>query len=145
MKNIRGMPPKQTLLIKNCVLFLTCLNFRHLPSTLYLMQYTYRDIIFHCSKQFLNSSVLMPFSASAIFCFSSSSSGKHFPLMNLFIQGNKQKRHSGQDRVNAGGYGGHAIFGQKLLNPLHSVGRCACKSPIMKWANVLKGSSKKMN
>ena len=33
--------------------------------------------------------------------------------------------------------GGHAIFGQKLLNTQHSVGRCAGKSPIMKWANAL--------
>ena len=30
----------------------------------------------------------------------------------------------------------HAVFGQKLLNSQCSVGRCAHKSPIMKWANV---------
>ena len=35
------------------------------------------------------------------------------------------------------------FFGQKLLNTEHGVGRCACKSPIMKWANTLKESSKK--
>ena len=32
----------------------------------------------------------------------------------------------------------HAVFGQKLLNTQHGVGRCARKSPIMKWANSLK-------
>ena len=35
------------------------------------------------------------------------------------------------------GYRGHSVFGQKLLNTQHGVGRCACKSPIMKWANTL--------
>ena len=28
------------------------------------------------------------------------------------------------------------FFGQKL-NTQHSVGRCACKSPVMKWTNAL--------
>ena len=32
---------------------------------------------------------------------------------------------------------------KKLLNTQHSVGRCPHKSPIMKWANALKESSKK--
>ena len=34
----------------------------------------------------------------------------------------------------------HVIFGQKLLNTQHSVVKCTHKSPIMKWANVLKKS-----
>ena len=33
-------------------------------------------------------------------------------------------------------------MGQKLLNTQCSVGRCTRKSPIMKWANTLKESSK---
>ena len=37
----------------------------------------------------------------------------------------------------------YAVFGQKLLNIQCDVGRCALKSPIMNWANVLKESSKK--
>ena len=45
---------------------------------------------FHCSEQFLNSLSLMPFSASAIFCFTSSTSAKHFPLRTFFIWGNKK-------------------------------------------------------
>ena len=86
--------------------------------------------------------ILMPFRASAVFCFTSSTLAKHFPLRNFFIQGNKN-RLSGQDRVNWGKPGGHAIFGQKMLNTECGVGRCSCKSPIMKWANTLKDSSKK--
>ena len=30
------------------------------------------------------------------------------------------------------------FFGQKLLNTQHSLGRCAPKSPIMKWANMFR-------
>ena len=30
------------------------------------------------------------------------------------------------------------FFGQKMLNTQHSVGRCTCKSPIMKWPNACK-------
>ena len=41
------------------------------------------------------------------------------------------------------GHRGHAVFGQKLLNTKCSGGRCAHKLPIMKWANVLKESSKR--
>ena len=41
------------------------------------------------------------------------------------------------------GHQGHAIFGRKLLNTQHDVGRCARKLPIMKRANALKGSSEK--
>ena len=36
------------------------------------------------------------------------------------------------------GHGGHAVFGQKLLNTQqYGVGRCTHKSPIMKWPNAL--------
>ena len=44
-----------------------------------------------------------------------------------------------RDQVNREGRawgGGHAFFDQKLLNTQCSVGRCAHKSPIMKWANM---------
>ena len=39
---------------------------------------------FHCSKQFLNSSILMPFGASVVFHFPSSTMAKCFPLRNFF-------------------------------------------------------------
>ena len=36
------------------------------------------------------------------------------------------------------GHWDHAVWSQKLLNTQPGVGRCAHKSPIMKWANALK-------
>ena len=94
---------------------------------------------FHCSEQFLNSSILMPFSASAAFCFISSTSAKCFPLRTLLIQGNKKK----VPQVEIGwigrvGHGGHTDFGQELLNTQCCAGRSAHKSAIMKGANALK-------
>ena len=56
----------------------------------------------------------------------------------FFIPGNKKRSCSG--RV---GPSSHAIFGQKLLNTQHCVGRCTHKSPTMKGTNPLKESSKK--
>ena len=57
---------------------------------------------FHCWKQFLNLLILMPFSASAIFC----SPLPHWQNVSFwglfFIQGNK-KGHSGWDGVNRKG------------------------------------------
>ena len=41
------------------------------------------------------------------------------------------------------GHGGHSVFGLKMLNTQKSVGRCAPKSPKMKWTNALKESWKK--
>ena len=97
---------------------------------------------FHCSKQFLNLSILVPFSASAIFCFTYSTSAKHFPLRTS----RETQSHSGWDWVNReGGVEGSCCFGSKTDE--HSVqwGMCACKSPIMKWANALKESSKQIH
>ena len=38
---------------------------------------------------------------------------------------------------------GHAVLGQRLLNTQYDVGRCACKSSIMKWAIALRELKKK--
>ena len=118
-------PPHRDLFIKNVVFILTRLNFSHLQSTLHLMQYAYRDIFPTAqTKQFSNVSILMPFSASAVFCFTSSTSAKRSPLRTFFIQGSKIKSCSRQDRVSReSGARGHAVFGQKLLNTQHGVGR----------------------
>ena len=97
----KGWPKKPQNLCINNFVFLTCLNFSHLQSTLYLMQYTCQDIFFYCSKQFLNLLILMPFSASTIclfVCFTSSTSAKHFPLRTFFIW--VKKGHLGRSRVN---------------------------------------------
>ena len=75
---------------KNCIFILTCLKFS--PS-----KYSPFDAIhlsrlfFHCTKQVLNLLILMAFSASAIFGFTSSTSVKYFLLRTFFIQGNKKK------------------------------------------------------
>ena len=71
---------------------------------------------------------------SAIFCFTFSTLSKCFPVRTLFIWG-KKKRCSVADQV---GHGDHPVFGQKLLNVQHGVGRSDHKSPNMKWANALK-------
>ena len=87
----------------------------------------------------LNSSILMPFSASAIFIlfyFHLFTSAKHFPLRIFFILGNKKKL-LGERLGEKGGAQGAAIVGQTLWNTQHGVGRCARKSPITKWANML--------
>ena len=71
--------------------------------------------------------------------------GKTFPSEYFFIWGNKNKVSWGEiSWIGRVGNGGHVGFGQKLLNTQRGVGRCAHKSPIMKWANVLKGTSKKL-
>ena len=99
---------------------------------------------FHCSKQCLNSLILMPSSASAGFCFTSSTLAHRFPWRTFFIQENKKEISGQGDQVNReGGAGGSCCFDQKLLNTQPGVGRWAHKSPIMKWANALKGCSKK--
>ena len=66
---------------------------------------------------------------------------KRYPLRTFLIGETKKVA---CDQVNRRvGHVSHPIFGQKLLNTQCSVGRCAHKSPIKKWANALKESSKK--
>ena len=65
-------------------------------------------------------------------------------LWGLFSSRETRKCCWGWDWVNReDGHGGRVVFGQKLLHTQCSAGRCACESAIMKWANVLKESSKK--
>ena len=97
---------------------------------------------------FLNSSILMPFSASAIFCFTFSTLAKRVSLRTSFVQGNKQARKAmlRRDRVNGeGGARAQTVFGQRLLNIQPGVGGYVCKLHIMKGANVLKESSNKVH
>ena len=122
---------------KNCVFILTCLNFSHLHSPFDAIHLL---IMFpHCTKQFLNLLILMPFCASAVFvcCFTSSALPKHLPL-RTFSYGETKKVTQGNIRwIGRVGHRVQAIFGQKLLNTQHGVGSCTHKSPIMKWANML--------
>ena len=63
-------------------------------------------------------------------------------LFEDFFHPGKQKKFSWGEIGVIGkvGYGDHRVFGQKLLTTQCGVGRWAYKSPIMKWANVLKDS-----
>ena len=56
------------------------------------------EIFFHCSEQFLNKSVLMFFSASAIFCFTSSTQAKCLSLRTFVIRENKKQVDWGEIR-----------------------------------------------
>ena len=102
-------------------------------------------LFFHCSKQFSNSSILMPFSAFAIFFLTSSTSVKHLPLRTFFIRVTITKKVGWGETGLIGrvGPGGHAVFVQNLLNTQRGMSRCARKLPSMKWTNALKESSKK--
>ena len=78
--------------------------------------------------------VLLPF-------FSSISNT--FPFEDFFHP-EKQKKVARDEIVWVGrvGHRGHAVFGQKLLSTQCGMGMCARRSPVMKWANGLKESSK---
>ena len=90
---------------------------------------------------------LVDFDAFYCFCcflFHSSTWAKPFPLRTFFHPG-KQKKPLG---VRLGeqshrGQADHVLFGHNLLETQLSVGRCTGQSPIMKWTNGLKESSKK--
>ena len=121
-------------LLKNYVFILTCLTlvtFKVLP----VWRNTPIETFFRCSKQFFNLLILMSFSASAVFYFTYSTLAKCYPLRTFFIEGGKKVTWSEIRWI--GGWGTEVMlcFGQKLLNTQCCVGRCSCKSPIMKWAN----------
>ena len=113
-----GPPNTQNWFVKNCVLILTCINFSHLQSTPHWTHLSRRFP--HCSKELLSSSILMPFSASAIFSFHLFHIGKTFPFEDFFHQGGQKNSHSGRDWVNReGGEQGSCCFGSKTAE--HSV------------------------
>ena len=144
MPGREGTPKPHNLFIKHCVFICMCLNFSHLQSTLHLVN-TPIKTFFHCSKQFFNSFTLMPFSASAVLCYTSSTLSGFVFLWGLFNWGNKNVA-QGWDRVRwRVGHRGHAIFGQRLLNTQCGVGRPTYKSSILKWANTLKEVLKKIH
>ena len=140
---MRGTQKNWSLFLKKCVFTLTCLNFSQLQSILHLMQYTYWDI-FSTSQnsfwtlQFWCLLVLLPFFVSPF------PRQQNVSYEDFSHPGEQEKvAWSEMGWIGRVGHRSHAIFGQKLLNTWCGVGRCAGKSPIMKWANMLKESSKK--
>ena len=87
----------------------------------------------------------MPFSASAIFCFTSSTWSKCFPWGLFSIWGNKTESLS-RDLVHRdSGVHRSCHFLVKNRWTQHGVGRCTTKSPIVKWTNALKEFSKNIH
>ena len=110
---------------------------------LHWMPCTSRDF-FPLLRTVLNSSLLMPFSASVVFCFTSSTWAKCFPSRTFFPS--REKRNTAWSEIRWIGRVGHgalALFSQKLLHTQCSAGRCTCGPPIRKWADALRESSKK--
>ena len=94
---------KWNFFVRTFVFTLTCLDFSHLHSILHLRPYIHQSIIFYGSKQFLNVLILIPVSASAMFCFTSSTLVKHFLLKTVLKSGETEKGCSEQDLVNREG------------------------------------------
>ena len=140
----RGMPQTLNLFFKNCVFFLTCLNFSHLQNILLLMQYIYWDIFSTAQNHFQTRQFWRLLVLLLLFCFTSSASAKRFPLRTFFIHKQTKKVTWGEIRwIGRVGHHDYAVFAQKLLSAQCSVGRCTCKSPVMKWANTLREVFKK--
>ena len=97
---------------------------------------------FHCSSfwtcQFWCLLVFLPFFVSPL------PYQQNVSLWGLFsLRKQKEVTWGKTGWIGRVGLGGHYVFGQKLLNTQCNVGRCARKSPILKWANSLKESSNK--
>ena len=136
--------PKIIFIYENLSIYSYRFKFSHLQSTLHLMQYIYQDFFSHCSKYFWTCQLQCCLVLLPIFCFTSPALAKHVPYRTFFIHRSKKKSLLEWDWVLGNvGHGGHDVFSQKLLNTQSGVSRWVCKSPIMKWANMLKVSSKK--
>ena len=137
-------PQNLEFFIKTCVFILTCLSFSHLQSTLHLLQYTHWDCFptaqnSFWTRQFGCFLVLLQFFVSPV------PRWQNVSLWGLFSSGETNRKIVTRGKIRwiwRVGHRGHAGLGQKLLNTQWSVDRCAHKSPIMKWASVLKESSK---
>ena len=90
---MRGDPPKMKFIYKKLCIYSHVFKLQS-PSKYSPFDATQLQKCFlHCSKQFLNWSILMPFSASAFcsfVCLTSSTWAKRFPLRTFFRLG-KQK------------------------------------------------------
>ena len=141
---MRGGPQEAEFIYKKWCNYSYMFNFRHLRRTLHLMQYTYWDVFSTAqnsvwTRRFWCLLVLLLIFVSPLPHWQNVSLWGFFSFREI----TKKRCLRGKTRwIGRVGPRGHAIFGQKLLNTQHRVGRCTCKSPVMKWANVLKESSK---
>ena len=141
--------PKIEFIYKKTLCIYSYMFKAHSPSKYPLFDVIYLLRVFSLLKMLFELIDFDVFNSFAIFCFTSSTLTKHFPLRTFFIWENKKivrMTYSPDLTQNKIGWigrvtnAGHAVFGQKLLNILCSKTRCAHKSPIMKWANTLEES-----
>ena len=110
----KGPPKHATYLLKSCVFILICLNFSHLQSTLHLIQHTYQDVFCTAQNSFWTCRFGCLIMLLSLFCFTSSTLAKCFPLRTVFIPRNKKTICPGQDRVSReGGEWRSCHFGPK--------------------------------
>ena len=140
IESIRGAPPKLKFIYKNYVFILTYETLV-IFKVLSIWYNTTIEIFFHYSKLLLNSSILMSFSVSAIFCCTSSTPGKTFPFGECFHLGKQKKVAWSEVRwiVRA-----EPIFWSKIAEHSARGGKCTPKLPIVKQASVLRESSKNL-
>ena len=131
----------QNWICKNCIFILTHLHFSH-PVSILLSIWcnTPTQMIFPLLRTVFELVNFDDFS-----CFTSSTWAKCFPLRTFSSRKQEKVTRGKIGWIQRVGHGGHAGFGQKLMNTQHSVGRCARKSLIMKWADALREFSKKFH
>ena len=113
---VRGQrgPKKRNLFLNNCVLILTCLNFSHPPSSLHLMQYTYRDIFSSAQNSFWTHWFWYLLVLLAFF-FYLFHIGKMFPFEDFFHRRGGQKKVTQSEIrwIGQVGHRGPAVFCSK--------------------------------
>ena len=89
---MRGDPPKMKFIYKKLCIYSHVFKLQS-PSKYSPFDATQLQKCFlHCSKQFLNLLILMPFSASAIFLFHFFHMSKAFPFEDFFSSGEAKKK-----------------------------------------------------
>ena len=116
---MRGGPQKVEFIYKKL----------HIYSYMFKLHVTFKVLSIWCNtpiktfllllKTVLNSLILMPFCASAVFCFISFTSAKHLSLRTFFIQWNKKVTWGEIQWIGRVGHGDHAVIWPKTA--AHSV------------------------
>ena len=109
LNNTKGNPPNPECIYKKLCIYSYMFKLQS-PLKYSWCSTPYWDVISTVQKQFCNSLILMPFSASAIFCFTTSTLTICFPLRTFFIQGNKKVTLGEVWWIGRVGHGDHAIF-----------------------------------
>ena len=139
-----GTPKKWILFIKKSVFILTCLNLV-IFKVLSIWCNTPIEMFFPLLKTGFWTPQFWCLLVCLLFFVSPLPGRQNVSLWGLFSSSEKYIYIFclGQDWVNReGGARGSCCFLNKKCWTLSSIGRCACKSTIMKWENTLRESSK---